>query len=82
MEGSWEPGELPLVCPRRTNSQGREGGCLLQPKTAQAAMEQVATAYRGTSLPAACRKIIQPWHLKAATVKMLILGNFLMKPLD
>lgn len=27
-------------------------------------------------------KIIQPWHLKAATVKMLILGNFLMKPLD
>jgi len=56
----------------------QESWSAAHPEMTQTVIEQVAPAYRVTILPSACRKINQLWQLRAETVKMLILGNFLM----
>lgn len=68
-----------LMCPVGIKLQ--ESLSAAYPKTAQKVIEQVAPASRVTVLPSVCRKINQLWRLEAETVKMLILGNFLMKGL-
>lgn len=65
------------MCPVSIKRQ--ESLSAAHPKMTQTVIKPVAPAYRVTILPSVCRKINQLWQLKAETVKMLILGNFLMK---
>lgn len=67
------------MCPGRIKTQGRASAAA---KTHSSSHGTSGSCPQRDFPPFSLQKITQPWHLKAETVKMLILGNFLMKPLD